>query len=97
MVLNTDVSKKAKSQFFNQFALKHIFMLLSPSDSTTPLSNSGDEPAEHVRMLARQLLDVLCTDHQLGICYRPKGGPAGLERCQKRICVLLIDFEVISI
>ena len=71
--MNAAVSKKTKSQFFNQFGLKHLAMLLGH----TPTAEGS---TEHVQQLAARLLDVLCTDTKLGVCYRSKDIPGGLER-----------------
>lgn len=78
---NPEVSKKAKSLFFNQFALKQLAVLLDRSEMTPPSSVEGVELAEQLQLLARKLLGTLCTDYQLGVCYKPKDIPAGLERC----------------
>lgn len=73
--MNPGVSKRTKSQLFNQFALKHLAMLLGHCDAAGPAC--ADESTERVQELAGRLLDILCTDSQFGICYKPK---TGLER-----------------
>ena len=80
MVRNPGVSKKTKSSFFNQFALKQVATVLL--DHTTSVATTTTEgPAEHVREVSHQLLCTLCMDTQLGICYKPRNLPFGLERC----------------
>ena len=78
MVRNSGLSKKPKSVFFNQFALKQISLLLTYSVS---VGLSVDEEAtEHVQDLSFRLLMTLCTNFQYGICYKAKDVPFGLEK-----------------
>ena len=76
MVLEPKVSKKAKSIFFNQYVLKQVAQLL------TLAGKGGEKPEEvtSVRMLVFEILCTLCTDFQLGVCYKSKEPPKGLER-----------------
>ena len=78
VVCNSELSKKPKSLFFNQFALKQMASLLSFQPA-----NSDEELAEHVRDVSRQMLMTLCTDMELGICYKAKNVPRGLERYKR--------------
>lgn len=78
MVNNSSLSKKPKSLFFNQFALKQIAALLSQQVASD--SDEGEEAVEGVRDVARNILVTLCTDMALGICYKAKDVPAGFEK-----------------
>ena len=72
------MSKKTKSSFFNQFALKQMATVLF--DTASDDATVSEELTEHVREVAHQVLRTLCMDTQLGICYKPKNLPFGLER-----------------
>lgn len=72
------MSKKTKSSFFNQFALKQMATVLL--DRSPVATATEEELTEHVREVAHQALLTLCMDTQLGICYREKDLPYGLEK-----------------
>lgn len=76
MVANSLLSKKPKSLFFNQFALKQVASLLN----LQPTSNSDEDSTGRVRDIARGMLVTLCTDMELGVCYKAKDVPGGLEK-----------------
>ncbi len=78
MVQNPGVSKRTKSAFFNQFALKQMAAVLL--DNTTSAAMASADVTEHVREAARQVLRTLCMNTQLGVCYKPKDLPFGLEK-----------------
>ena len=75
VVLNTGISKRVKSSFFNQFVLKQTAQLLRESPGTS--SEAGGTSSEGLVM---EFLQTLCTNFKCGICYQSKPGPERLER-----------------
>ena len=72
VVQDSTIPKKTKSLFFNTYVLKQIAQLL-----TTPTDHTHEDVAELQDYVYRFLL-TLCTDFQLGVCYRHKEPPQGL-------------------
>ncbi len=75
MVTNSTLSKRPKSLFFNQFALKQIASLLDYS-----VHDCDEESSKDVQDKALEILLKLCSDKERGICYRAKDVPQGLEK-----------------
>ncbi len=82
VLLSSEVSKKIKSLFFNQFVLRQIGMLLSyPRECGVPSSHSVEpEWCAHVQEMACEMLKQLACDSKLGILYLPKEQLGGLEK-----------------
>lgn len=76
VILNTDISKRLKSVFFNHYVLKQAAQLLLTESAES--GNGGEESS--CCQVAFQFLLRLCTDFQCGICYRSRPPPEGLER-----------------
>lgn len=76
------VSKKAKSLFFTQFVLKQIALLLNYPRGCVLSSGDLTEPelCSYVQEMSYKLLERLGSDAKLGILYRPKTLPEGLEK-----------------
>ena len=83
--MNPEIAKKVKSLFFNQYVLKQTTMLLLEDHQLETPASSGDgdkhlETVKKVLDIAHRMIITLCTDFQVGICYKSKDLPAGLEK-----------------
>ena len=76
VILNADISKRVKSAFFNQYVLKQTALLLIRE----PAESDDRDELSSFRQLVLDFLLTLCTDFRLGICYKSKPPPHGLER-----------------
>ena len=77
VILNTGISKRVKSSFFNQFVLKQTAQLLRDLESPGTSREDGGTSCEGLVM---EFLLTLCTNFKCGICYQSKPGPERLER-----------------
>jgi len=74
-----------KSLFFRPYILKQTAqLLLRPEEQEESLQMTdkvtGSSDSIGLRQFVFQFLLKLCTDFQLGICYRSRDIPLGLER-----------------
>ncbi len=61
--------------FFNTYVLKQISQIV-----TTPIVPTHNYDTAKLREFVYELLLKLCTDFQLGICYKCKEPPHGLKK-----------------
>ena len=57
-----------------------MLLFRSQTDGTGSDVDVEEETMDRVRDLSEDLLYTLCTDFQLGICYKPKDFPVGSEK-----------------
>lgn len=76
MVQEAAIPKKTKSMFFNTYVLKQISQVVP----TTPTDPAHNDDTTELQEFVYELLLKLCTDFQLGICYKCKDPPQGLQK-----------------
>ncbi len=75
VIQDAAIPKKTKSLFFNTYVLKQISQLL-----TTPIDHTHQDGTAELHEYVFGFLLKLCTNFQLGICYKCKERPEGLQK-----------------
>ncbi|XP_064405928.1 nucleolar pre-ribosomal-associated protein 1-like isoform X3 [Halichondria panicea] len=86
VIQDAAIPKKTKSLFFNTYVLKQISQLL-----TTPIDHTHQDGTAELHEYVFGFLLKLCTNFQLGICYKCKERPEGLQKSTNPVILHLIS------